>query len=72
MQYGDTTITKEPVNDFQGTNGKGSDFASILDSFWGRTKTWAIEQMNKKNLEEEYETDRKKMFGVNARDIKLH
>jgi hypothetical protein len=28
--------------------------------------------MGKKDIEEEYETQRKNMFAVNARDIKLH
>lgn len=72
MEYGDLKFKNEDIEEFQGNGKKNSEFESMLDSFWGQIKNYATEQMGNKNLDEEYETERKNIFAVNSRDIKLH
>ena len=43
MQYGDIAMAKDPIDDFEGTGNKDKDFTSILESFWGHAKNFAIE-----------------------------
>jgi legumain len=43
MQYGDLKMTSETIDEFEGAGQKDSEFASILDNFWGRAKNFAIQ-----------------------------